>query len=59
MIKKETDKHVYKIPDSLSLYEIQKLHFAVLLIYLGEYYQCDGEISPKRVSKKHKYIEYV
>ena len=32
MIKKVTDKHINKIPDSPSLYEIQKLHFAEQLI---------------------------
>ena len=41
MIQKETDKHINKIPSSLSLYEIHKLHFAELLISLGDYYQYD------------------
>ena len=55
MIKKGTDKYINKIPDCPSLYEIQKFHFAKLLIF-GEYCQCLGRIKPKRNSKKHKYI---
>ena len=37
MLKEETDKRIQKIPDSPSLYEIQKeMHFAELLFSLGE-----------------------
>ena len=36
MIKKETVKHINKKPGSPSQYEIQKLHFADLLISLRE-----------------------
>ena len=37
MIEKRTDKHINKIPGKSSRYEIQ-LHFAELLISLGEYF---------------------
>ena len=36
MIKKGTNKHIYKIPDSPSEYKYKKLHFAELFISLGE-----------------------
>ena len=37
MIKKETDKRIKKIPGRPSQFEIQELHFAELLVSLGEY----------------------
>ena len=47
-----------KIAGSHNLTEIKKLHFVELVISLGEYYQSEWKISPKRGCKKHKYIEY-
>ena len=37
MIKKDTDKHINKVTVSPNRDEIWKLHFALLLISLGEY----------------------
>ena len=58
MIKKGTDKHINKIPDSLNIDEIEKTkkqktknkkkHFAELLISLEEYYQCDWKRGKKK-----------
>ena len=39
MLKKETDKHVDKIPGNLILCKTEKI--AEMLISLGEYSQCD------------------
>ena len=52
MIKKETDKHIIRTPGSGSLHEIQKLHFAELIISFGEYYQCHWKISFKNGEQK-------
>ena len=54
MIKEETDKHINRISGSLSLYEKQKqkLHFAELLISLGDYYWCDWKILRKKRQQK-------
>ena len=39
IVKKWTDKLINRIFGSSNQYEIQKLHFADLLLSLGEYYQ--------------------
>ena len=51
MIKKGSDKHINKIPGSPSQYEIQKLHFAELLISLLDYYQYEWKNHLKEESK--------
>ena len=37
LIKKEIDKHNYKIPSSFSINNIKKMHFAELLISSADY----------------------
>ena len=52
MIKEGIHKHTNKMPENPSLYEIQKkIYFAVLLISLGDYYQCNRKMSPTEVAK--------
>ena len=51
IIKKSTDKRINKITGSSRLYEIQKMHFAELLISFGEFCQCVWKISPQRATK--------
>ena len=51
MFKKGTDKHVNKIPDSPSQYEIQKKMPFLELFVLIEDYQCNWKIATKRASK--------
>ena len=40
IVKKGRDRHILKISSSPSLYEIQKIRFAQLLISFGVYFQC-------------------
>ena len=55
LINQGTNKYIKRLPSSYSLYEKQKkLHFVEQLISAGEYYQCDGKISPKGDGKKHR-----
>ena len=39
--------------------EYKKVHFAELLISLGEYNQCGWKISSQKRKQKYEYIEYI
>ena len=53
MIKKGTDEQIVKITGCPSKYEILKnMHFAELLISIGEYYQCEWKNNTQKKQQK-------